>query len=254
MRPLGIKPTREEDARLHDKGVTPESELATPDAGKAMIDLNTWDLTIPEGKPATTITTGQLQKGYQSKYFKKDGSQVVFWAPVTGTTTKGSSYPRSELREAYSTGVKRNWKYTAASNNRLSARLAVEKVPSEGRIIIGQIHAKDLSAPYLKVIYNQIRGVGYVTVEARKKPKDAKSPVIMSYTGMPLGQTFTYDEQLSKKGLLKVAINGQTYQEQINSNWNKYYLYFKAGSYVTDNKGPSIEGGRVRFLDLRASH
>jgi len=217
-----------------------------------MMDV-TWNLTIPEGTPAITITTAQLRQGYQSQYFKRDGKSYVFWAPVTGGTTKGSTYPRSELRETYTTGALHNWKYNAA-DNRLTARLAVEEVPSSGRIIIGQIHAKDVSAPYLKVIYNEIRGVGYVTVEVRKKPSDSKSPVVMTYTGMPLGQQFSYDVQLSKKGLLKVAINNQTYQEQIDSSWANYYMYFKAGAYVTDNQGPATEGGRVRFYALSATH
>jgi hypothetical protein len=218
-----------------------------------MIDVGTWDLTIPEGTPAKTISTSQLKKGYQSKYFRKDGVQIEFWSPVTGTSTQGSTYPRSELRETYSFGFKRNWKYTAA-HNQMRAKLSVDQVPSSGKIIIGQIHALNHPYPYLKVVYSQIRGVGYVTVEIRAKPTDSKSPTVMTYPSMPLGHEFTYDINLSKSGLLTTKINGLTHQEQIDPAWGKLYMYFKAGAYVIDNEGPVTEGGRVTFQELKARH
>lgn len=218
-----------------------------------MIDVGTWNLTIPEGTPAITISTSQLNKGYQSQYFRRDGSKIEFWSPVTGTSTKGSTYPRSELRETYSFGYARNWKYSS-SNHQMNARLTVDAVPSSGKVIIGQIHALNHPHPYLKVIYSEVRGTGYVTVEIRKKPTDAKSPVVLTYPGMPLGHEFSYDVQLSKSGLLTTTINGLTHQEQIDSSWKNLYFYFKAGAYVIDNEGPATEGGRVSFHELNARH
>jgi len=218
-----------------------------------MIDVGTWDLTIPEGTPAITITTSQLKKGYQSQYFLNNGAKIEFWAPVTGTSTQGSTFPRSEFRETYSFGLKRNWKYTSA-HNQMTARLAVDQVPSSGKIIIGQIHAADHPYPYLKVVYTHVRDVGYVTIEIRSTPDDPKSPTVLTYPSMPLGHEFTYDINLSKTGLLTTKINGLTHQEQIDPAWRDLFMYFKAGAYVIDNEGPVTEGGRVRFHELKARH
>lgn len=218
-----------------------------------MIDLGVWNLTIPEGTPATIVSTAQLNKGYQSEYFRNDGSRVVLWAPVTGGTTRGSAYPRSELRETTSAGKNRNWRL-GSGDHRLSASLAVEAVPSSGKVVIGQVHAANHSAPYLKIVYYYVREVGYVVVELRAKPGDAKTPVVMTYQSMPLGHDFSYDIQLTRSGQLNLRIDGLQHSQKIDTGWKKYDLYFKAGAYVIDNQGPHSEGGRVRFQQLQARH
>src|SRR5215211_5122437 len=53
---------------------------------------------------SASITAAQLTAGYSNAlyfYTGPDGA-MTFWAPVTGATTSGSSYPRSELREQIS--------------------------------------------------------------------------------------------------------------------------------------------------------
>src|SRR3546814_19310599 len=80
-----------------------------------------------------------------------DSGTVFFWAPVTGAKTANAIYPRSELRETYSDGTLRNWLYSAA-DNKLRATLSVSQVPSTGKIVIGQIHAKDSTKPMVKQI------------------------------------------------------------------------------------------------------
>lgn len=218
-----------------------------------MIDFNDWNLTIPEQTPAQVIATTVVKAGYQDRYFYRTDSGVVFWAPVTGTHTQGSVYPRSELRETYEDGKQRNWYYKDAMNE-LSASLTVKQVPSSGRIVIGQIHSKDSSTPFLKILYKQVRGTGYVYLELRNKPGDSKSPTVMTYTGMPLGAPFRYEIDLAKSGELRVDINGLVHNSKINSAWASKRLYFKAGVYTLDNTGPSSEGGRVEFHDLWVSH
>lgn len=218
-----------------------------------MIDLSHWNLTIPEQVPAEIIQTKVIKAGYRDRYFYRTDSGTVFWAPVTGTTTKGSSYPRSELRETFSDGKQRNWYYKDAMNE-LSAELTVKQVPSQGRIVIGQIHSKDSSKPYLKILYKQVRGTGYVYLELRKKPGDKSSPTVMTYKGMPLDAPFRYEIDLAKSGELRVDINGLVHKDKIDSAWAKKRLYFKAGVYALDNKGSSSEGGRVEFHKLWVSH
>ncbi|WP_458983092.1 polysaccharide lyase family 7 protein [Pseudomonas borbori] len=218
-----------------------------------MIDLNHWNLTIPEQNPAQIIHTKVMKAGYRDKYFYRTNSGVVFWAPVTGSSTKGSEFPRSELRETFSDGKQRNWYYKDGAHS-LHASLTVKRVPSSGRIVVGQIHSKDSSKPLLKILYHRVGGTGYVYTELRKKPGDADSPAVMTYTGMPLNQRFNYQIDVSKKGELRVEVSGLVHKTRINSAWAKKRLYFKAGVYTLDNRGPSKEGGRAEFHRLRVSH
>ncbi len=59
-----------------------------------MIDLSTWNLTIPTEPTPQVITTQQLNNGYQSRYFQQgnDGG-LVFWVPIDGSHTEDSTYP-----------------------------------------------------------------------------------------------------------------------------------------------------------------
>lgn len=218
-----------------------------------MIDLSTWNLTIPEQVPAQTIETRLMKAGYRSPYFYRSGNSLFFWAPVTGTTTKNSVYPRSELRETFPDGKLRNWLYSEG-NHSLKASLAVTQVPSSGKVVIGQVHSKDNPTPYIKLQYRVERGVGYVNVELRNKPADAKSPVVMAYKSMPLNTRFNYSIDISRKGDLKVAINGLTYTGKVDPAWAGKRFYFKAGVYTLDNVGPATEGGRTVFHQLSATH
>lgn len=218
-----------------------------------MIDLNTWNLTIPEQVPARTIETRLVKADYRSPYFYRSGTTLLFWAPVTGTSTSNSLYPRSELRETFADGKQRNWLYKEG-NHRLAASLAVTQVPSSGKIVIGQVHSKDNPTPYIKLQYQLVQGVGYVNLELRRKPGDIKSPVVMTYRSMPLNTRFNYAIDISRKGDLKVSIDGLTYTDKIDPAWASKRFYFKAGVYTLDNQGPPSEGGRAVFHQLRATH
>ena len=116
-----------------------------------MIDLATWNLSVPTGSTATIIETPKLMKGYRDGYFQS-GDTLFFWAPVTGSTTENAKYPRSELRETTADGRVFNWAYSSA-NNFLRATLEVDQVPSSGKIVIGQIHCYQSTEPLLKVEY-----------------------------------------------------------------------------------------------------
>ncbi|MGV8488900.1 polysaccharide lyase family 7 protein, partial [Pseudomonas aeruginosa] len=54
-----------------------------------MIDLSTWNLTIPTEPTPQVITTQQLNNGYQSRYFQQgnDGG-LVFWVPIDCSHTE----------------------------------------------------------------------------------------------------------------------------------------------------------------------
>ncbi|MDO7896386.1 polysaccharide lyase family 7 protein [Pseudomonas citrulli] len=220
-----------------------------------MIDLNTWNLSIPEGSPAITIETPRLAQGFKDQYFNAETGTLFFWAPVTGTKTANAIYPRSELRETYSDGTLRNWLYSAADNS-LKATLMVNQVPSSGKIVIGQIHTKDSTSPLVKLEYQYKTktSTGNIVAKVRMRPDDEEGQVITVATGVKLDSRFSYQIHLNQKGALGITAAGYNWRTTIDPTWKDKPLYFKAGVYVQDNTGYTTEGGKVTFSLLAIDH
>jgi len=220
-----------------------------------MIDLSTWNLSIPEGSPAVTIETPRLAQGFKNEYFHADTGTLFFWSPVTGSKTANAIYPRSELRETYSNGTLRNWLYSAA-DNQLRATLAVNQVPSTGKIVIGQIHTKDSTSPMVKLEYQYKpkTSTGNIVAKVRMRPDDAEGQVITVATGVKMDRNFSYMIHLSPKGALGISAAGYNWRTTIDPSWKDKPLYFKAGVYVQDNTGYTTEGGKVTFSQLEIQH
>ncbi|WP_260957554.1 polysaccharide lyase family 7 protein [Pseudomonas citri] len=220
-----------------------------------MVDLATWNLSIPEGSPPKTIETPRLLDGFQDKYFNPEGSTVYFWSPVTGTKTENAIYPRSELRETYRDGTLRNWVYPDA-DNQLRATLAVNQVPSSGKVVIGQIHAKDSSKPMVKLEYQykEDSDTGNIVAKVRMRPDDDEGRVITVATGVQLNRSFSYRIHLDRTGDLGITAAGNSWYTTVSATWRDKPLYFKAGVYVQDNTGYSTEGGKVTFSVLDIDH
>ncbi len=218
-----------------------------------MIDLSTWNLTLPVGSPARIIETPRLVDSYSDAYFRS-GNTLFFWAPVTGSTTSKSEFPRSELRETFKDGELRNWTYPEA-NHRLTASVAVNKVPSEGRVIIGQIHIYQGKGPLLKVeyVYDKSRKTGAIIANYRLKPGSSDTKVVIG-EGVDLNQRFTYEVRLSAKGALQVTAGDNRWSKQLSKSWQNKKLYFKAGAYAIDNTGYKTEGAQVTFYKLEVKH
>jgi len=124
--------------------------LAADPPGK-IIDLSCWKLTLPidtpnPGRPdeivgpqlATFSAAGVFQ-------FSNEGTGVVFRAPCGGTTTRGSSYPRCELREMQPSGKNEaSWSTADSTIHSLSASLAITHLPSvKPHVVCAQIHDAD---------------------------------------------------------------------------------------------------------------
>lgn len=220
-----------------------------------MIDLATWNLSIPEGSPPATIETPRLAQGFNDQYFNSATGTLSFWAPVTGSRTANAIYPRSELRETYSDGTVRNWQYSAADNT-LRASVAVNQVPSTGKIVIGQIHNKNSNDPMVKLEYQYktSSSTGNIVAKVRMRPDDETGQVITIATGVPLNQNFSYMIHLSPKGALGISAAGNNWRTTVDPSWKTQPLYFKAGAYVQDNTGYPTEGGKVTFRMLEIHH
>ncbi|NNB47355.1 polysaccharide lyase family 7 protein [Pseudomonas chlororaphis] len=220
-----------------------------------MIDLATWNLSIPEGSPPATIDTPKLVDGFKDQYFHSDTGTLFFWSPVTGSRTANAIYPRSELRETYANGTLKNWTYPEA-DNLLYATLAVNQVPSSGKIVIGQIHAYNSTKPLVKVEYQYKTTTqsGNIVAKVRMRPDDTESRVIIVAENVPLDREFSYLIHLSPGGALGVSAAGYQWDTQLSSTWRDKPLYFKAGVYVQDNTGYTSEGGKVTFYKLDIDH
>ncbi|MGY4819845.1 polysaccharide lyase family 7 protein [Pseudomonas chlororaphis subsp. piscium] len=220
-----------------------------------MIDLATWNLSIPEGSPPATIDTPKLVDGFKDQYFHSDTGTLFFWSPVTGSRTANAIYPRSELRETYANGTLKNWTYPEA-DNLLYATLAVNQVPSTGKIVIGQIHAYNSTKPLVKVEYQYKTATqsGNIVAKVRMRPDDTESRVIIVAENVPLDREFSYLIHLSPGGALGVSAAGYQWDTQISATWRDKPLYFKAGVYVQDNTGYTSEGGKVTFYKLDIDH
>lgn len=228
-----------------------------------MLDLTTWNLSIPTDPAPTTISTARLNNGYQSRFFRRNGDgSVTFWVPVTGSTTADARYPRSELRETQRDGSLGNWLH-ASSDSYLSAVLNVDQVPSRGKVVIAQIHSTDepgsQNDPLLKLQYHLRRGVGRLEVLLRERPGDTQVRNILLAENVQLGERFGYDLRVTPSGRLGISVvskdgdHGSLYR-QLSHRWNDQQLYFKAGAYIQDNHGPTTEGGRVTFHWLNSLH
>lgn len=124
--------------------------------------------------------------------------------------------------------------------------------------MVGQIHDNGAGGisnqPLLKLIFNS--AAGQVYAQYRNLPTDSSNqPNVILLTNVSVGDSFSYDVNLSHDGVLSIAVNGVVgFTKQIDSAWAQQGLYFKAGAYVQDNSGPDTEGGRVVFTDLVVAH
>jgi hypothetical protein len=220
-----------------------------------MIDLNTWNLSVPMGSVATTIDTPTLIKGYKNEFFHADTGTLFFWAPVTGSKTDNAKFPRSELRETNPDGSLRNWLFPAA-DNALKATLMVNKVPSTGKIVIGQIHVFGSTEPLLKVEYQykEKLGTGNIVAKVRPVPGQEEPDVIIVASGVPLNKSMNYTIHLTQAGTLSVNAYNMNWKVKISSAWKTKPMYFKAGVYTQDNTGYATEGGATTFTKLAITH
>lgn len=226
-----------------------------------MLDLTTWNLSVPATHSATLIGTARLNAGYSSQYFRPEGARVVFWVPVNGARTDSARYPRSELRETHPDGTLHNWYYGEADNI-LSAVLSVQQVPSKNKLVIGQIHSKDqpgsANDPLLKLQYHYVNGTGRIEALLRRQPGDSTVQNITLVEGVTLDERFSYQLRITRSGRLGIRIESDddngSYYRQLSSSWGRQQLYFKAGAYVQDNYGAASEGGRATFYHLNTLH
>jgi hypothetical protein len=201
------------------------------------IDLDNWYLTLPTGKKGDpdTVYAPELA-GYSSKWFRPDDGAIVFTANAGGATTKGSDYPRSELREMNGT-KKASWSNTKGTHI-LEVRQAVTAVPkAKQEVVTAQVH--DSSDDVLEV---RLEGTTLIA-----QYNDGKTDVVLDpkYT---LGAVFDV-KIVAANGRIQVFYNGAKKVDiaRKGSGW-----YFKSGSYVQSNTSKGDKASAVGTVVLYA--
>lgn len=222
--------------------------------------LKHWKLTLPvdstgaHGGHASEVSATKLAAGFTDSHFQVDPSgALVFWCPVNGATTDDTEFPRCELREMLTQeDPSVNWR--SRGTHLLAARCRVTAVPSNPKVVIGQIHGYSKSGkarPLIKLQYFK----GRIEALVKSSPTKGKD-ITLVWPQVGLSHDFTYQIKL-QDGVLSVTVNGKEQTEDIVKNdpaWADQTFYFKAGAYPQDNEGPATEGARVVFSDLRVSH
>jgi hypothetical protein len=222
---------------------------AKPPGGN--FDLSHWKLTLPDSK-ASEISPGQLRAGRTNSFFSTgaDGA-MVFSCPVTGGTTGGSDYPRSELRELVDPGND-NVNWTGQGTHILMAECKVTKIPSSQKIIIGQVHSFSGNArPLIKLQFND------GTIEALvKKSPNSDTDIRFTFTSPGLSNVISYQIKMVD-GVLSMTVNDVERSVNVFQSdpaWADQTFYFKAGNYCQDNSGAANEGAVVAFYQLSVAH
>lgn len=233
-------------------------------------DLSHWKLQLPilssqdpAGMKSLHVGVDEISSSnlttYTSTYFYTDTDGAMrFYAPITGDTTSGSEYPRSELRENY-TSSQADW-YDTYGTAILNATLKVNQVPSTGKVDIGQIHG-DVTSNVMTILqYDK----GTIRANINFQPSvDSQVSLPFSSVGLPPSGTINYQLKMVP-GAVFVTVNGSTQAMVIDQSaatgWPGYPLYFKAGDYCQGNPSteganpPAGDGASVSFYSLGVSH
>jgi poly(beta-D-mannuronate) lyase len=209
-----------------------------------LIDLSNWYLTLPTGDDGDPDQVHEPELAtYSGPAFHLDDAKdgVAFTADAGGATTKGSEYPRSELREM-SGEDKASWSNTSGTHT-LNLREAFTQLPPVKPEVVGaQIHDAENDVVLIRLVGERLvaeygRDSTRITIDPTYKlgtPYDLKITAADSHI-----QIF-YNGSLAAD----IPMNG--------SGW-----YFKAGAYVLSNpdKGDSPDAeGQVVIYSLRVEH
>ena len=190
------------------------------------LKLESWKLTLPRDEDgngsADEILPKDLADFSSPEFFfarDQDPIGVVFRAPCGGSTTRGSKYPRCELREMHN-GREADWSTGDANLHVLKIRLQVSATPAvKKHVVCAQIHdAKD------DVLMVRLEG------EKLLIERNAEGDVVLDRK-YRLGAPF--DLRIAAgRGRIQVAKDGV---EHLNWETRRSGCYFKAGCYTQSN-------------------
>ncbi len=281
-------------------------------------DLSGWYVTTPadddgDGK-SDSVYENELAAGWTDpRYFYTDpatGGMVFRVTPAGAKTSKNTSYTRTELRGMLRKGDysietrndngypnKNNWVFSSAPlaakaaaagvDGKLTATLAVNQVTRQGkryqvgRVVIGQIHAKN-DEP-IRLYYRKLPQNKYGSIYFAHDPEIGKETwvdviggrgdrIANPDDGIALDEVFSYEIEVKgepEKGktipMLYLKIIRDDGTEVVAKPFDMRasgfsaedeFMFFKAGAYTGNNSSPEPETDfdRVIFYKLDYSH
>ena len=272
-------------------------------------DLLDWKMDLPINDDGgfdgigQTISENDMADGYEnSDYFftGPDGGMVMRVPPRGAKTSANTQYTRTELREMLRRGDrsistrgaggrpnKNNWAFSSAPQSalddaggidgQLNVTMAVNSVTTTGenfqigRLIIGQIHAKD-DEPirlYYRKLPGNVHGSIYAQHERIGQDDDVNFNIIGSSSssasdpadGFELGEIFSYEIR-AEGNFLFVTITqdgverGSTEIDMTGSGYDvdDDFMYFKVGAYHVNNSADDGEFAQVTIYELENTH
>ncbi len=219
------------------------------DLPSSVLDLSGWKLTLPEntshpGNPDERL--GQdLLRFADPQFFRviPNMRAVSFRAPCGGATTRGSRYPRCELREMKPGGRdEASWGTADGKRHTLVASLAIVEIPAvKKHVVCAQVHHAD-------------DDLLMVRLEGKKLFVERNDlPDVRLDSNYILGTRFSVKIE-AKDGHVKVW-----YNDQLKMDWvvSQQGCYFKAGCYTQSNRGKGDLGtaaGEVAIYGLAVFH
>jgi alginate lyase len=214
-----------------------------------ILDLSGWKLTLPidtarPGRP-DEILSAELASFQGTGLFYVSGASrgVVFRAPCGGIPTKGSSYPRCELREMAPGGTtEAAWGTDDQGRHSLAMMLAIAHTPAvKKHVVCAQIHDSKDDLLMIRLEGKKLR------VERNSQDDMELDP------NYHLGTTFTLKLQAGGGRI------GVWYNDMPKLDWKvaRTGCYFKAGCYTqsTPQTGDSPDDyGEVIIHELRVEH
>lgn len=220
----------------------------------AVINLTDWKLNIPVAGSngfSKEIVQPELNT-YADDYFHVNaaGDAVVFRAHANGVTTKGSTYPRSELREMQNGGAdKASWSIASGGGTHtMEITQAVTHLPTQKpHVVVGQIHDADDDVIVFRL---------------------EKKKLFIDHNGTA-GPVLTSNYQLGTKFAVQFVAGGGAVRCYYNGVYVESYpstatgCYFKAGMYTQskttekggrEDKDDANAYGEVEVFNVMVSH
>ena len=229
-------------------GLAFPASLCAAELPAQTLDLSRWRLTLPvdTARPGTPdeIRQPQLASFVDRQYFftgKSDG--VVFRAHCGGKPTRGSSYPRCELREMDERSMTRAaWDTDTPMAHTMIMKVAITKTPPvKSHVVCAQIHEADDDLMMIRLegkkLFIERNSVGDVMLDREYR----------------LGSPFELNNQASD-GSVRVW-----YNTELRMTWkvSRQGCYFKAGCYTQSStaKGDAADScGEVVIYRLKVDH
>jgi len=224
-------------------------ETTTYVAPGTKFDLTNWQLQLPiaDGSGVKQVQGSELITFASANFYLNTSTNAMtFWAPENGAHTSGSLYPRSELRELAPGFPNGDWK-AATGTHQMNVTLSVLKLPQDGSIVIGQVHADGVSGSCSVVLELE-----YTSGPLIAHTRDSSCGNVQTTVGhSSVGAEIEYQVEVKNNQLTVKTNTGSTSTTTIH---NTYPIYFKVGSYVQDSASSSTQGGTVAVTKVSVSH